>query len=52
MPGWLMARVRLGLEWLTLPVFLVAMQLPQAVLVYWATSSGAALAQVSVKTLQ
>jgi len=42
-----MAKVRLGLEWLTLPVFMVAMQLPQAVLVYWSASSGVALLQVS-----
>ena len=38
--------VKLVLEWLVVPLFLVALQLPQAVLVYWCTSSAVALAQV------
>lgn len=44
----LLSIVRLGLEWLTVPVFLTAMQLPQAVLVYWVSSSAAALLQVRI----
>ena len=40
--------VRLLLELLTIPLFITALQLPQAVLVYWSTSSSMALAQASL----
>lgn len=45
--GSMLNLIRLGMEWLTLPIFLAAIQLPQAVLVYWATSSSCALVQVT-----
>ena len=38
--------VQVVLEWMIVPLFLIALQLPQAVLVFWCTSSAVALAQV------
>lgn len=38
-------KLRLVLEWLTVPLFLVALQLPHAPLCYWLSSSLAASAQ-------
>ena len=37
--------LRLLLEWLTLPAFVGSLLLPQGAVLYWASSSGAALAQ-------
>ena len=42
---WVMGSLRLFLEWMMVPLFAVALQLPQGALCYWATSSGLALAQ-------
>lgn len=36
---WLGSKMRLALEWLTVPMFLVALQLAHAPLVYWLTST-------------
>lgn len=38
---------KLFLEWLTISALIIAMQLPQAVLVYWSASSSFVLAQVN-----
>lgn len=43
--AWLGGKLRLFLEWLTLPMFLVALQLPHAPLCYWLSSTLAATAQ-------
>lgn len=40
-----MTMVKLGLEWMTLPMLLIGMQLPQAVHCYWIASSMYAYAQ-------
>jgi len=40
-----MTIVKLVLEWMTLPMLIIGMQLPQAVHCYWLTSSAYALAQ-------
>jgi hypothetical protein len=42
---WVMGSLRLFLEWMMVPLFAIALQLPQGALCYWATSSGLALAQ-------
>ncbi len=36
--AWLVGKLRLCLEWLTVPMLLVGLQLPHASLVYWLTS--------------
>lgn len=43
-----MTIVKLALEWMTLPMLIIGMQLPQAVHCYWLTSSAYALAQNGV----
>ncbi len=43
--AWLMGKLRLFLEWLTVPMLLVALQLPQASLCYWLSSGLATLGQ-------
>lgn len=45
MSPWLSAKLRLLMEWITLPLLLTAMQLPHGAVLYWATSSGLALSQ-------
>ncbi len=45
MAAWVGGKLRLVLEWLTVPLFLVALQLPHAPLCYWLSSSLAASAQ-------
>ena len=42
---WAMDKLRLLLEWMLVPLFGVALQLPQGALCYWATSSTYALVQ-------
>ncbi|KAL4448090.1 hypothetical protein ABPG75_005309 [Micractinium tetrahymenae] len=42
---YLMGGLRLFMEWIMVPLFAIAMQLPQGALCYWATSSFLALAQ-------
>jgi tetratricopeptide (TPR) repeat protein len=42
---WVMGGLRLLLEWMMVPLFAVALQLPHGALCYWATSSSLALAQ-------
>ena len=44
--AWVMGNVKLLLEWLTIPLFIIALQLPQGAALYWLVSSLAALAQV------
>lgn len=43
---WVMGNVKLLLEWLTVPLFIIALQLPQGAALYWLVSSLTALAQV------
>ena len=43
---WVMGNLKLLLEWITIPIFVIALQLPQGAVWYWLTSSCAALAQV------
>ncbi len=43
---WMMGNVKLVLEWVTIPIFIIALQLPQGAVLYWLTSSLSALAQV------
>lgn len=43
---WVMAWVKLVLEWVTVPLFVIALQLPQGAVWYWLTSSLSAMAQV------
>ena len=43
---WVMGNVKLLLEWVTVPVFIIALQLPQGAVLYWLASSLTALAQV------
>lgn len=43
---WVMGNVGLLLEWLTVPLFIIALQLPQGAVLYWLVSSLTALAQV------
>lgn len=42
---WLTSNLRLFMEWMMVPLFAIALQLPQGSLCYWATSSALALAQ-------
>ncbi|KAL3155998.1 hypothetical protein ABBQ32_012987 [Trebouxia sp. C0010 RCD-2024] len=42
---WVMGNIRLLLEWLTVPLFIIALQLPQGAVLYWLVSSLTALAQ-------
>jgi tetratricopeptide (TPR) repeat protein len=42
---WALGKVRLFLEWTLVPLFAIALQLPQGALCYWAGSSAFALAQ-------
>ncbi|PSC76493.1 ALBINO3 chloroplastic [Micractinium conductrix] len=42
---YVMGGLRLFLEWMMVPMFAIALQLPQGALCYWATSSTLALAQ-------
>ncbi|KAL0024349.1 hypothetical protein WJX79_002004 [Trebouxia sp. C0005] len=42
---WVMGNVKLLLEWVTIPLFFVALQLPQGAVLYWLASSLTALAQ-------
>ncbi len=41
-----MGNVKLLLEWVTVPLFIIALQLPQGAVLYWLASSLTALAQV------
>ena len=41
-----MVNVKLLLEWVTIPLFILALQLPQGAVLYWLASSLTALAQV------
>ena len=43
---WVMRNVKLLLEWVTVPIFIIALQLPQGAALYWLASSTTALAQV------
>eukprot|EP00887_Chlorella_sp_A99_P004592 scaffold4.g4592.t1 len=43
---WAMDKIKLLLEWMLVPLFGVALQLPQGALVYWGTSSAYALNQL------
>ena len=43
--AWVSGKLRLLLEWVTLPLLLTAMQLPHGAVLYWLTSSSLALAQ-------
>jgi len=43
---WVMGNVKLVLEWVTVPLFIIALQLPQGAVLYWLASSLTALAQV------
>ena len=43
---WVMGNLKLLLEWLTVPIFVIALQLPQGAVWYWLSSSLTALAQV------
>lgn len=43
--AWLVGKLRLCLEWLTVPMLLVALQLPHASLCYWLASGLATLGQ-------
>ncbi|KAK9816818.1 hypothetical protein WJX72_005353 [[Myrmecia] bisecta] len=43
--AWLAGNMRLLLEWLTVPMFVVALQLPHGALLYWLTSGLTSLAQ-------
>ena len=43
---WVMGNVKLLLEWVTVPIFIIALQLPQGAVLYWLASSLTALAQV------
>ena len=43
---WMMGNVKLLLEWFTVPLFIIAVQLPQGAALYWLVSSLTALAQV------
>ena len=43
---WVMGHVKLFMEWVTIPVFIIALQLPQGAVLYWLASSLTALAQV------
>jgi len=43
---WVMWNVKLLLEWVTVPIFIIALQLPQGAVLYWLASSLTALAQV------
>lgn len=43
--AWLVGKLRLFLEWLTVPMLLVALQLPHASLCYWLSSGLATLGQ-------
>ena len=45
MAGWVSGKLRLLLEWVTLPLMLTAMQLPHGAVIYWLSSSSLALAQ-------
>jgi hypothetical protein len=49
--AWLLGKLRLFLEWLTVPMLLVALQLPHASLVYWLSSGLATLGQQSLLRL-
>ena len=51
MEAWLLGKLRLFLEWLTVPMLLVALQLPHASLVYWLSSGLATLGQQSLLRL-
>lgn len=42
---WVMVNVKLLLEWVTIPLFIIALQLPQGAVLYWLASSLTALAQ-------
>ncbi|EFN57373.1 hypothetical protein CHLNCDRAFT_142761 [Chlorella variabilis] len=42
---WVMGGLRLLLEWMMVPLFAIALQLPQGALCYWAAGSGLALLQ-------
>ena len=42
-----MGNVKLVLEWLIGPIFIIALQLPQGAVLYWLVSSLTALAQVN-----
>ena len=43
---WVTRNVKLLLEWVTVPIFVIALQLPQGAALYWLVSSLSALAQV------
>ena len=51
MEAWLLGKLRLFLEWLTVPMLLVALQLPHASLVYWLSSGLATLGQQALLRL-
>ena len=42
------ATLKLALEWLTVPIFVIALQLPQGAVLYWLTSSSLTLMQVLI----
>ncbi|DBA80543.1 hypothetical protein WJX77_009280 [Trebouxia sp. C0004] len=42
---WVMGNVKLLLQWVTVPLFIIALQLPQGAVLYWLASSLTALAQ-------
>ncbi|KAL0046699.1 hypothetical protein WJX82_007754 [Trebouxia sp. C0006] len=48
---WVMGNVKLLLEWVTVPLFIIALQLPQGAVLYWLASSLTALAQGHVLQL-
>lgn len=43
---WVTRNVKLLLEWVTVPIFVIALQLPQGAALYWLVSSLTTLAQV------
>lgn len=43
---WALSHLRIALEWATVPLFVIALQLPQGAVLYWAASSSFALLQV------
>ena len=44
---WVMGNVKLALEWLTIPLFVIALQLPLGAVWYWLSSTLTAMLQVS-----
>eukprot|EP00891_Asterochloris_glomerata_P004420 jgi/Astpho2/4420/fgenesh1_pg.00067_%23_28_t len=42
---WALSHLRIALEWATVPLFVIALQLPQGAVLYWAASSSFALLQ-------